>query len=116
LTDGSLNLSGQDGIGFNDTLVNIETIIANKPTFEFNRPSLFFGFAFDVDVDLSKNRLTYSAIPGSTRKTITVQNFQDISTGGGNNRIKGNDLNNSISISGSNNTIIGSKDSDRWWD
>jgi Ca2+-binding RTX toxin-like protein len=107
--DGSLSLSAGNK---KDKLINIETIIANKPTSEFNSPSLSFGFAFDVDVDLSKNRLTYSALPGGTKKTITVQNFQNISAGGGNSRIKGNDLNNSISIVGSNNTIIGSKGND----
>jgi RTX calcium-binding nonapeptide repeat (4 copies) len=92
-----------------DQLVNIETIIANKSTpgsIEIGGP--------DIDIDLSKNRVTYSVIPlgqnNFVRKTINVQNFQFILSGGP-GRFKGNDLNNQIFVDTAS-TVIGSKGND----
>jgi Ca2+-binding RTX toxin-like protein len=64
-----------------------------------------------IDVDLSKNRLTYSSTLIGT-KAITVENFSSVFGGSGDDRIKGNDLNNEIIGGGGDDLIIASKGND----
>lgn len=91
---------------FNDTLTNVETIIGNAK----NRNTISGENTSSVDIDLSKNRFTYSSPTGS--KTLTVKNFSSIIGTDGNDRIKGNDLDNSISSGAGDDVIIGSKGND----
>lgn len=105
-----------------DEIVNIETIVANpdrrnvlygvSATFDDDPFPLFFPkILTTMDVDLSTNRLTYS-IEAGANQTITLKNFNNVFAGSGNDRIKGNDLDNNIYGGLGNDMIIGSKGND----
>jgi Ca2+-binding RTX toxin-like protein len=113
--DGSLNV-GKDGTTFRDDLVNIETIIAKPVASNTDSPRSIIGFFQNtgnptIDVDLSKNKLTYSS-PSFGTKTITVKNYYNVTGGNGVDRIKGDDSNNLIEGGGGNDTIVASKGND----
>jgi Ca2+-binding RTX toxin-like protein len=76
-----------------------------------------------LDVDLSKNQLTYSS-PSISKKTVTIKNFTEILGGTNNSRLAGNDADNRISTIGSlsngqsvntNSVIVGSKGNDTFF-
>jgi Ca2+-binding RTX toxin-like protein len=93
--------SGSEG---RDTLVNIERIIGKKD-------GLFaIGGLEKIDVDLSRNRATYSSPFGT--KTIGIENFVNILGTRGNDRLKGDDRDNVINPIEGVDVIVGSKGSD----
>ncbi len=63
-----------------------------------------------IDVDLSKDRFTYSSATGTN--TLTVKNFYSVGGSSGNDQIKGNDFDNSIYGGAGDDVIIGSKGND----
>jgi Ca2+-binding RTX toxin-like protein len=114
-----------------DTITNIETIIGARLKKINPNDSLipannsidgsFLPNGTNLDIDLSKNQLTYFS--GSSIKTLSIKNFSSITGSTGNNRLKGDDLDNTI-VTGFNTdvtsgitydynqTIIGSKGND----
>jgi Ca2+-binding RTX toxin-like protein len=116
--DGSLNVShpsSSNRLVF-DRVNNIETIIGSLATFsgQPNRRGSIFINANDVtvDLDLSKNRLTYSS-PSIPKKTLAIKNFTSFSTNGsGKVRIVGDDFDNSLFGGNGSSTIVGSKGND----
>jgi Ca2+-binding RTX toxin-like protein len=122
-SDGSIviNRNIPSGYGYfiteaQDKLTSVETVIASTKllgTVDFydGPPRPTDTDPVTISLDLSKNKLTYSAAAFGT-KTITVKNFQNASGGAGNDRIKGNDLDNLIIGNGGSDTIIGSKGND----
>jgi RTX calcium-binding nonapeptide repeat (4 copies) len=89
-----------------DKIANVETVIgalneklANGTLYPANNN--IFGATLPrgttLDVDLSRNRLTYSSASIGT-KTLNIKNFIGIFGAIGNNRLKGNDQDNYISI------------------
>jgi Ca2+-binding RTX toxin-like protein len=64
-----------------------------------------------VDIDLSRNRLTYSSALIGT-KTIAFENFSNAFGGNANDRLKGNDRDNEIIGGGGDDVIFASKGND----
>jgi serralysin len=112
---------------FSTTLSNIETAIGNPNRSNTISNAGRFPTPARLDADLSNNRVTYYNFATNTTKTVTVKNFDNIENDRiGNNRVKGNDRDNKItlgadtvgfdsngsSIQVGNNIVIGSKGND----
>jgi Ca2+-binding RTX toxin-like protein len=118
------SIEGQEGNTDTDTIINITKVIGNPtipprgtfPSTNFISVSIGGSGSSDpgdpqIDVDLSRNRLTYSS-PLIGTKTIAIDNFSTVFGGNANDRIKGNDLNNEIIGGGGDDLMIASKGDD----
>jgi Ca2+-binding RTX toxin-like protein len=94
-----------------DRILNIETIIAPVDRFATIQPVYGTSSNVMLDIDLSKNRMTYSSDSFSS-KTITIKNFDIIYAADGNSRFKGNDLNNKFYGGRGDDIMFGSKGND----
>lgn len=101
-------------------ITNIETIIGNPNRRNLIADSGGFSPSGSIDVDLAANRLTYYTVEDRIipARTVTIKNFDNIQTAFGNNRLAGNDRDNSITggpfaVPAINtNFVIGSKGND----
>jgi RTX calcium-binding nonapeptide repeat (4 copies) len=94
-----------------DRILNIETIIAPVDQSATIQPVYGTSSNVMLDVDLSKNRMTYSSDSFSS-KTITIKNFNIIYAADGNARFKGNDLDNTFYGGRGDDIMFGSKGND----
>jgi Ca2+-binding RTX toxin-like protein len=94
------------------SLIDVETIIGNPNLSNTILDISTRGIFGRMDVDLSANRLTFYSAFNNTSKTFTVKNFDNIIAIVGENRLAGNDRDNSIDGGSGTDVILGSKGND----
>ena len=105
---GSLTVNKLSG---EDKILNIETIIFSPDSRPFASANVGERSGLRIDVDLSKNRFTYSSDLFSA-KTITIKNLGGIGAFPGNSRFKGDDRDNGFIGGNGDDIVFGSKGND----